>query len=216
MANDLATLTTQLTEALRDGSHATWTLTEKQTLIQNSVASLYPHTMKYVTMPVQVEQGASFITVGDASYPFASIHRIDLWDYDPTSPVGRMVMELPGRVWEVQEDITPGTGFRVAINPHFNYNAAHYLLVHGYVPYNTTTQLVPDHLVPLVLAQARAEAYRRMGGDRAQFENWLVSNQKQDVSVNELLQMIREAQNEADALMYRAAGRSKKPVVARR
>jgi len=59
------------------------------------------------------------------------------------------------------------------------------------------THLIPDDFVPLVLAKARAEAYRRMGSDRVAFENWQARNQKQNVSINELLGLIQEAESEA-------------------
>lgn len=215
MANDLATLTTKLATQLRDTTHETWTEAEKNDLINWSVADLAPAIMEYTTYSQAADNGVNFITVGGALAPFARIHRIDLWDADPSSGISRMLMELPGRTWEVQGTIVSGSSFRVAINPIYAVTG-YYYLIHGYMPYNTTTNLIPDNLVELVLAQARAEAYRRMGGDRARFENWLTQNQKQDVSVNELLQLIREAQGQADSLRARHTGRSKKPVVGRR
>jgi hypothetical protein len=59
------------------------------------------------------------------------------------------------------------------------------------------TQYIPDDLVSLVLANARAEAYRRMGADRAAFANWQAANQRQNVSINELYSLITEAESEA-------------------
>ena len=213
MANDLATLTSHLATALRDDAHATWTLAEKQNLITWSVSSLSPAIEKYTTYMMAAPSNSNFITV-PADSGLTTIHRIDLWDADPTSEVSRMMQEVPGRAWEIQGVMEPGSTARVAINPGFAI-AGYYFLIHGYAPYNTDTRLIPDDLVPLVLAKARAEAYRRMGGDRARFENWLTQNERQDVSVNELLQLTREAQAEADSLMYRSMGR-RKPVTARR
>ena len=211
MANDLTTLQGKLAEQLRDTGHETWSASEKNDLIRWAVADLAPGIMKYTTFSQAADNNTNFITMGG---DFASIHRIDMWDADPTSGVSRMVMEIPGRMWEVQQSIEPGTDFRVAISPRFTMTG-YYYLVHGYVPYNTDTNLIPDRLVSLVLAKARAEAYRRMGGDRARFENWLTQSERQDVSVNELLQLTREAQVEADSLMIRNMGH-KKPVTARR
>jgi len=59
------------------------------------------------------------------------------------------------------------------------------------------TNLPTDNLVPLILALARAEALRRMAGKRAQSTQWAALNQKESISVNELMQMISEADNEA-------------------
>lgn len=216
MANDLATLTSLLATQLRDTSNEVWTNAEKQNLIQLAVARLYPRVLKYTTVNVPVDQGASFFTVGGPTTPFVKIHRIDLWDTDPTSRMSRMVMEIPGRSWEVQGEVIPGESIRVVLHPTFSYNSSYYMVVHGFTQFDLTNNQIPDYLVPLVLARARAEAYRRAGADRVQFKNWLVSNQTQNVSVNELLQLIREAADEAEMEERKFSSRHSKPVVARR
>lgn len=216
MANDLATLTGYLKTTLRDSTDTTWTVEEKQDLITWSISRLYPNVVKYVTLEKQVDPNASFITTGDVTTPWISIHRIDLWDGDPTSTLSRMVQELPGQAWEVQTQIEGGSAVRIVMNPSYNYNGAYFYMIHGYIAYDSTANLVPDRLIPLVLARARQEAYRRMGADRAQFKNWLVQNQTQNVSVNELVQLINEASNEADGEERRMMTRHPRPVTARR
>lgn len=216
MANDLATLTSALAVALDDTTHDVWAESEKQALITQSVNRLYPMILKYVVQPVTVTTSASFIDVGGASYPFTKIVRIDLYDSDPTSPSSRMMQEVPGQAWEVQEQFEPGSASRVYINPRYSMNAGYYYLIHGYVRYDLSTNLIPDYLVPLVLARARAEAYRRIGPERVKFKNWLTSNQTQNTSVNELIQFINEADREAESLERMYATVNKRPVVARR
>ena len=56
--------------------------------------------------------------------------------------------------------------------------------------------LIPDDLVPLVIATATAKAYRDLGADRAQFRQWMDSGES-DTSVNSLVMLINEADNEA-------------------
>jgi hypothetical protein len=75
--------------------------------------------------------------------------------------------------------------------------------------------LVPDDYVPLVLAQARAEALRRMADDRAKFEVWLARNQKQSVSVNELMQLVNDADIEIERLRQRLPRTWRRPVPGR-
>lgn len=63
-----------------------------------------------------------------------------------------------------------------------------------------TTHYIPDDFVPLVLARARAEAYRVMGADRAAFTKWQAKDQRTNVSLNELLGLVQEAQSTARLL----------------
>ena len=87
-------------------------------------------------------------------------------------------------------------------------------MFHGYQTYDLTTNYIPDTLIPLVLAIARVEAYRRMAGSRSKFETWLAANQSQNVTVNELLLLINEADAEAQRLA-RLFRRWHKPVPGR-
>jgi hypothetical protein len=61
------------------------------------------------------------------------------------------------------------------------------------------SQLPPDKAIPLILALARAEALRRMVGDRARFVQWAGSAQA-NVTVNELVLMLNDADREVERL----------------
>lgn len=89
------------------------------------------------------------------------------------------------------------------------------LRLHAHNQYDTTANYIPERLVPLVIARARAEAYRRLAADRQKFKAWLSRNQEQNVTINELLQMINEADNEA-LVLDRGQKSWQKPVPARR
>ena len=89
------------------------------------------------------------------------------------------------------------------------------LRLHAHIQYGTSSNYIPERLVPLVIARARAEAYRRLAADRQKFKAWLSRNQEQNVTINELLQMINEADNEA-LVLDRSQKSWQKPVPARR
>ena len=89
------------------------------------------------------------------------------------------------------------------------------LRLHAHNQYGTAANYIPERLVPLVIARARAEAYRRLAADRQKFKAWLSRNQEQNVTINELLQMINEADNEA-LVLDRSQKSWQKPVPARR
>lgn len=90
------------------------------------------------------------------------------------------------------------------------------LRIHGYGRYDATTNLIPDHLVPLVISMARQEAYRRIAGERARFEQWQGRNHTQDVSVNELLQLSAEAVSDVELQRRRLNRTQRRPVPGRR
>jgi hypothetical protein len=89
------------------------------------------------------------------------------------------------------------------------------LRLHAHIQYDTTANYIPDRLIPLIVARARAEAYRRLAADRQKFKAWLSRNQEQNITVNELLQMINEADNEA-MVLDRGQKSWQKPVPGRR
>ena len=189
MANNLATLSSKLATALRDTAHTTWNSTEKDDLVTWAVASLYP---RYVR---SIDPTTTTIPLVSSTYFYAlptgvvEISNIDL--YNATTEYG----PLNGQAWQIAGDIYAGTG-KLRLAPSFA-NTGDTLRLHGYGIYDTTTNLIPDRLVPLISAKARSEAYRRMAGDRARYEKWATTNQKQNVSVNELILLINEADNEA-------------------
>lgn len=196
MANDLATLNGYLDTALREDTVDTvWTSTEKNNLIDWAVASLWPRYAR------PLDPTASTVTLVADTYYYSlptgtrNAVRVDVVD-SSSNDYGPM----HGRAWELTGDLIAGTG-KIHVSPEYvSAYAGGTLRVHGYGVYDTATNLIPDLYVPLVLAKSRAEAYRRLGANREQFKVWLARNQNQNVSVNELLQLINEADSEVRRL----------------
>lgn len=191
MANDLATLNAKLATALRDTDHEVWSSSEVDDLITWSVADLWP--------AVSYEPPVTSLTdvaIVAGTYEYAStvqvIRRIDLFDSG-----GTYVGPLVDGTWEPSGTSSPAFQVNETINDQ--YAGGDYRPV-GYQRYNTSTNPIPDDLIRLVLAKARAEAYRRMGADRSQFRNWQARNQSQDMTINELVLLINEADSEAERM----------------
>lgn len=190
MANDLATLKTKLGSALRDDAEAVWDATEKGDLLTWAAASIWPKLSKSTRETVVLADD-------DDQYTLTSVRevsRVDLLDSD-----GAMMMSLPGGSWELWGD-THQDSPTLFISTRFA-KTGWSLRVHGYAPYDLTVTYPPDAFVPLILATARAEALRRMVGDRAKFEQWMAENQTQNVTVNELVLLVNEADAERARLM---------------
>lgn len=189
MPNNLETLSWQLAVQLRDTDEAVWTENERDSLVTWAVNLMYPKVVRPVTDTIAC-------IVNEDTYPLdisiRKVFRVDLLDSE-----GRMVKPLQPGTWEVRGDRNDtATALDLFINR--SYSIENYsFVVHGYGIYNFSGALPPDRVVPLILARARSEAYRRMGSDRVQFRQWANANERSDTSVNELLQMIREADNEA-------------------
>lgn len=190
MANDLATLSSKLATQLRDIDHEVWRGFEMDDLIKWSVASLWPQFARYL----DPSNAAQEITLVAETYFYTlpvgmmSVHTAER--FDGTEEYG----PISGQAWQVVGDPIMGTAkFRVA--PIIAEQGGKVRL-HGYGRFDTSTNTIPDDYVPLVLAQARAEAYRRMGADRTQFKQWQVKNPVQNITINELLLEINEADAE--------------------
>lgn len=188
--NDLADLKTKLAVALRDSSNAVWTATELGVLLTWSAAMLYPRLAIAATDTIDSVDDQETYTVPAG---MREISMIDWYDSDDN-----MVMRLPGGSWEIQGDAMQD-GATLFINRIYS-DGSHSFLVHGYKEYDLVTNLPLERYVPLVIAKARAEAYRRALGDRAKFEKWQALNQTQNISVNEMIQMVNEADKEAQRL----------------
>ena len=205
--NLLAWITWDLATALRDTTLATWDSREMDTLVTQAVARLYPRFSRAIA-----PASATIALVAGTYYynlpaSVIAVSRVDLLDSsgDDLGPIN-------GRAWEITGDIYGGTA-QMHISPQIA-STAGTLKLHGYARYDVTTNLIPDDFVPIVIARARAEAYRRVLADRARFKTWLSRNQSQNVSVNELVQEI----NEADAEIARLERQHRvwqKPVPAR-
>jgi hypothetical protein len=206
--NDLADLNSQLATALRDTSYATWATGEMDDLVTLSVRQLWPRFAR------TLDPESTTITMVADDYYYSlpsgvvSVSRVDRYnssgdDYGP----------IYSRAWELVGDALSGSG-----KIHFAQQlvvAGDVMHLHGYGRYDAVSNLIPDDLEPLVLAQARAEAYRRLAGDRQRFKAWLARNQTQNVSINELLQIINEADNEVVRLRALTPKTYQRPVPGR-
>ena len=198
MANNTATMNGYLAQALRDASYATWTSGEVDNLLTWSVARLWPRHSRVID---QSSATNAKITLATSTYVYAlpsgmiAVSRADLYD-----SAGNSIGPVSGRAWEIIGD-TLLAGGKLNISPQIVDSwVGGSLHLHGYGKYDLTTNLVPDDFVPVILARARAEAYRRVLSDRERFKTWLSRNQTQNVSVNEMLQAINEADADARAL----------------
>jgi hypothetical protein len=191
MANDLATLNAKLATALRDTTYEVWSSHEMDDLITWAVADLWP-AISYEPLVTALAD----IAIVAGTYEYATtirvIRRIDLFD-----SAGTYVGPLADGTWEPSGSTS--SAFQVNETINDQYAGGDYRPV-GYQQYNVSTNLIPDDLVRLVLAKARAEAYRRMGADRSQFKNWQARNQSQDMTINELVLLINEADSEAERM----------------
>lgn len=198
MSNNLAGLTTKLQTALRDTSGDVWDSTELNDILTWVVADLYP----LLSRPL--DPTSTTVTLDGDSTPeyfydlpsgVMAVSRVDLVDSD-SNELG----PLASGSWEIVGDVLAGTGkIHVAPSVVQSFDGAT-LRLNGYGRFDLTTNLVPDDYVRLVLALARAEAYRRAAGDREKFKVWLARNQTQNASVNELLLLVNEADAEAEKL----------------
>lgn len=192
MPNNLATLSAALAVQLRDTDYKVWTSNELDNLITWAVALLYPRVVRPFSQTIAhvVDQESYALNVA-----MRKVFRVDILDSDDL-----MIGTLPGGTWELRGDRNDlGTALTIFVNRSFS-TTGYSFYVTGYGTYDMTANYLPDRIVPLVMARARAEAYRRMGSSRVQFEQWASENQRSNVSVNELLQMIREAEMDAERL----------------
>lgn len=190
MANTLATLNNKLATALRDTAYETWGTAEMDDLLKWSVATLWPRFSRPLdptTTTVALVDGTEYYSLPAG---VMNVSRCDLLNSS-----SEYVGPVFGGAWEITGDTYAGTA-KLHVSPQIP-SSGGTLQLHGYGRYDTSSNPVPDDFVLLVLAKARAEAYRRIAADRERFKNWLARNQAQNVTVNELLLMIAEADREA-------------------
>lgn len=191
MPNNLVTLNGKLATALRDASYATWATGEIDDLLTYGLAALFPHLSR------EIAPSSATVTLVAGTYFYnlptgvMTVSRVDWVDTDSNEmgPIG-------GGSWEVVGSPILGTG-QIHVSPVIADQGGTLRLV-SYGRFDLTTNLIPDDYVAYLLAVARAEAYRRMAGSRARFEAWQAQNQKQNVTVNELILLINEADAEAE------------------
>lgn len=192
MPNNLATLSLQLSIKLRDTDHSVWNSTEKDDLVTWATDMLFqdrPRAVQEIVVLADNDDQYTLATVQD-------VFRIDILDSDD-----KMLMPLPRGTWELWGD-SQSPSQTLYVNPRYA-KTDWTLRVHGYAPYDLTTNFPPNREVPLILAEAAAEATRRVIHDRARFEQWAHSNQIANISVNELIQMANEFEREAELLRNR-------------
>lgn len=190
MPNNLATLNNKLAAALGDESYETWGTSEMDDLLKWSVGTLWPR----FSRPLDPTATTVALVDGTEYYSLpAGVMNVSRCDLLNAS--SEYVGPVFGGAWEITGDVYAGTA-KLHVSPQIPSSGGTLQLV-GYGRYDTTANYIPDDFVLLVLAKARAEAYRRIAADRQRFKNWLARNQSQNVTVNELLLMINEADREA-------------------
>lgn len=207
MANTTAVLRGYLQSALRDSSNATWTTTEMDNAIIRAVTTLYPR----VVRPLAPESYTQALTAGTYFYALNSaiiqLNAVDWVDSD-SNERGRLG---PG-TWEVLGDILGGTA-KVHVSPSIaDYGGT--LRYYGFGRYDTTTNYIPDEYINLVIAKAEVELLHYLKSDRARFLNWANTRQDQNISLNELLQAVNNAEQRA-AMLDARTQTWRKPVAGR-
>jgi len=203
----LDVLNQRLSVALHDQTYDVWDTEEMDTLITDAVAGLWPRLSR------ELPYSTSTITLVAGTYVYSAptgalaISRID-WVSTASDELG----PLANGNWEQVGDPLAGA-LKVHVSPTIADTGGTLRCV-CYGRYDLTTNTVPNDYVPLVLAVARAEAYRRIASSRVRFQQWSGAEQVADTSINELMQMINEADSEA-MLQRRLRRTWQRPVPAR-
>jgi len=194
MVNDLVALNASLDLALNDAADTVWTSAEKNEIINWAVDSLWPR----VSRPLDPDSTAIALDDDVFFYPLPSdvmaVSRVDWLEEDGYTEHG----QLSNGSWSVEGNVYDSTGV-LRVDPYIVAQGG-VLRLYGYARYDTVNYLLPRQFIPEVLAVARAEAYRRLVGDRARFKAWLSRQQTQNTSVNELTQLVNDADGEARRL----------------
>lgn len=200
--NDLELLRQRFRDQLSDISDETWPAGEKDDLLTWAVRRLATRFYR----PLDPRAATQTVTLVASTYFYTldtnivKVHRVD-WKSSQSDELG----PIDGSAWEVVGDPLAG-GLKLHVSPTIvEQGGTLYLNAYGrYTLPNQTASAtvlataIPDDLVALVLALARAEAYRRILVDRVRFRQWINVNQVQNVSVNELMQMVNEADAAAE------------------
>jgi hypothetical protein len=150
------------------------------------------------------------LTANDDTYVLTNVYevfRVDLLDSND-----KLIMPMPHGTWEVWGD-NQTAGQTLYINPRYTFQD-YSIRVHGYGPYDFTTNTPPTQVQQAILALSRAEAYRRVTGERARYEQYSTANPRGDTSMSELLGLTNEADSEAQRLLSNIR-LIKKPTVGR-
>lgn len=214
MANDLELMRQRLRDVLYDVEDETWSAGEKDDILQMSVRRL----SQRLPRPLDPTASAQEITLVASTYYYAidsgivSVEKV-MFVNTASEYVGYMKSG-----WEVVGDLASGNGQLHVTPATVEQGGTLELLGAGRYTLATRsasqTAAFPDDYLPLVLAWARAEALNRLLADRARFRQWQNANQTQNVSINELVQMVAKADRDADE-EWVAVKRWQKPVPGR-
>jgi hypothetical protein len=185
----LSVLRPRLALSLRDPDMEVWESDELDDILSRAVTALYPR----VARPMSATIGSLTDTDPEYDVPtgMLEISRIDL-----LGPSNEMLMEMPRGTWETRGD-PYGDDFVVYLNTSY-LSSVYTLSVHGYGTYDLSSNFPPEQYINFIMAAARLDAVRVMLPKRASFEKWLTLNQKENVSVNELAQIMAQAEGEME------------------
>lgn len=200
MANDLETMRQRLRDQLSDDQDETWNAGEKEDILQWAVRRLnqrFPRPLD-PTAAAQIETLVTATYHYDLDTGISNVNAVELIDVD-SNELGYLTTG-----WEIVDDIRGANG-QIHISPTIVETfvggtvrlsaTGRYTLVSRLV---SQVNAFPDDYIVIVLAWARAECYRRLISDRVRFVQWQVANQVQNVSINELVQMVGDADRQAD------------------
>ena len=214
MANDKETMRARLRTQVFDVDDDTWNAGEKDDVLLWAVRRLNQR----LNRPLDPEAATQKITLVADDYFYSidtgitNISKVEFLDTD-SDELGELQAG-----WEIVGDLVAGNA-KMHVAPSIVEQGG-YLRLTAYGRYELATQgssqttAIPDDYVTLVLALATAKLYRGLVGDRARFEQWQVKDQTQNISVNELMQMVSNADRQADD-EWAALKRWQKPVVGR-
>lgn len=189
----------RLRDVLFDTEDETWNAGEKDDIVGMAVRRL----SRRMPRPISTDDTNAAITLVTATYYYSidsQYTQVDAVAYENSDSDWIGYMQAG---WEVEGDLWAGTG-KLHVSPT-TVEQLGTLYIRGKGRYtlpndadvDQTAAILDDH-VPVVLAWARTEAYRRMLSDRARFRQWQNANQTQNVSINELVQMVADADRQAD------------------
>jgi hypothetical protein len=214
MANDLETMRQRLRDALFDVDDVTWNAGEKDDILNMAVRRL----SQRLPRPLDPTLSAQSITLVSGTYHYPiDDETINVESVFYINANGDDVGYMQSG-YEVVGDLTTGVA-KLHVAP-LTVERGGSLRIGGAGRYLLNSQdedslpLIPDDYIPLVLAYAVAMAMRRLLVDRARFRQWQNTNQTQNVSVNELVQMVADADRQADD-EWVTLKRWQKPVIGR-
>jgi len=201
----------RLRDALFDADDATWNAGEKDDLLLMAVRRLNQRVPRPIDPTFKTT--VSDITLVSGTYVYAinseytGIHKVMYINTD-SDQVGFLQSG-----WEVFGDLEGGFA-KLHVSPR-TVEAGGKLRLWGVGRYKLLARTVYEALdllttptdfdplpldthVPLILAWAQEQAWRRLLSDRARFRQWQNMNQTQNVSVNEIIQMVQDASRQAD------------------